>query len=477
MSFRLWPRIPQTRSAKRKAAASDSGVLSDDDSVPRNVAAKKTRQSRASPEEDEEPPAKPAKKKPGPKAKPKPKEKAPAKPKAAPKKKQTKAVEDSDDDVEVAVKPKDKPARAIVLMVPEATSEGSQRLSIQSSTGFEDALELIHETIGCVGLPRQPTLAYKLSTATKSAPAVNLRTQADWNGLLADVLAKVTTKKDISVTILVLPDNYMLSLRATRGKKKKGSNKKGKMTVMDLDKDDSEEDDDEDVDGIGAAEKKAMSELDAEYRKCVRCGAGYLCKVDKGGNHVHLNHPQRRAWAVSLACGTIEVTAKTPPKGELFKMFHGKAKEKTPPPGPSTSQVQYNPYYQYPMPPLGFGPPPTFPGYPHPPSAPQLPPAQAHSSMMSSDPPDDAASYPAVIEFIANLIRVVPQRESLRAVGETLDSLHYFQINEITDITIDELGTDRFGNVAPGDAQYLLTQARKEVKRLDKLARRARHQV
>ncbi|KAJ7849681.1 hypothetical protein B0H14DRAFT_3866837 [Mycena olivaceomarginata] len=38
---------------------------------------------------------------------------------------------------------------AIVLMVPEATSEGSQRLPIQATISFEDALELIHETIGC----------------------------------------------------------------------------------------------------------------------------------------------------------------------------------------------------------------------------------------------------------------------------------------------------------------------------------------
>jgi hypothetical protein len=55
-----------------------------------------------------------------------------------------------------------------------------------------------------------------------------------------------------------------------------------------------------------------------------------------------------------------------------------------------------------------------------------------------------------------------------------LDSLHYFDINEIVTLTVEELGTDKFGNVLVGDAQYLLTQAKKEVKRLDKEARRAR---
>jgi hypothetical protein len=128
------------------------------------------------------------------------------------------------------------------------------------------------------------------------------------------------------------------------------------------------------------------------------------------------------------------------------------------------------------MQPLGFAPPPAYSGYPYPPAAPQLPPAPAYHPILSSDPPDDAASYPSVIDFVARLIREVPQREGLRAVGETIDSLHFYQINEITDLTVDELGTDRFGNVVQGDAQYLLTQVRNEVKHLDKAARRAHHQ-
>jgi hypothetical protein len=92
-------------------------------------------------------------------------------------------------------------------MVPEAGSEGSQRLSIQSTTSFEDTLELLHETIGCVSVAQKPTLGYKLSTANQKSAIINLRTDKDWEGLVTDVKAKMSTKKDLSVAISVFPDN------------------------------------------------------------------------------------------------------------------------------------------------------------------------------------------------------------------------------------------------------------------------------
>jgi hypothetical protein len=123
------------------------------------------------------------------------------------------------------------------------------------------------------------------------------------------------------------------------------------------------------------------------------------------------------------------------------------------------------------MPPLFGG---SLPGYhPHPPAAPQLPSGSAIHPQLSSDPPEEDVSYPSITDFVATLIRAVPQREGLRSVGETLDSLHFYQINEIVALTVDELGTERFGFVVPGDATYLLDKARREVKRLDKVARRA----
>jgi hypothetical protein len=90
---------------------------------------------------------------------------------------------------------------------------------------------------------------------------------------------------------------------------------------------------------------------------------------------------------------------------------------------------------------------------------------------LSSDPPKEDLSYPSIIDFVAMFIRVVPQQAELRTVGETLDSLHFYQINEIASLMVDDLGTERFRFFVPGNATYLLDRVRKEVKRLDNAAR------
>jgi hypothetical protein len=92
---------------------------------------------------------------------------------------------------------------------------------------------------------------------------------------------------------------------------------------------------------------------------------------------------------------------------------------------------------------------------------------------MSSDPSDDADAYPLIVDFIETLIDKVPQRQSLREAGQNLRALAYYGIDEITTLTVDEFGIDKFGNILRGDAEYLLGQVRREVKRLDKVARRA----
>ncbi|KAJ7346310.1 hypothetical protein DFH08DRAFT_810142 [Mycena albidolilacea] len=278
-------------------------------------------------------------------------------------------------------------------MVPEATSEGRQRLPVHPMISFEDALELIHETIGCVSVVQKPTLAYKLSTAIQKSTAINLHTENDWSGLVTNVRAKAKTKKD-----------YMLSLCATIKKKQPAATtkKKGKMTIMDLNNDDSAEEADSDG-GVADGEKNTMAELDAEYRKCMRCGPTY-------------------------ACGTNNVTKTTPPQGNLFTMFH----HKVPAARPAEPPAQYNPYFPYPIPPVFSG---SLPGYhPHPLATPQLPSSLAIHSQLSSNPSEEDVSYPSITNFIAMLIH----------------------INEIVALTVDELGTERFGFVVPGDATYLL---------------------
>ncbi|KAJ7888985.1 hypothetical protein B0H13DRAFT_2341725 [Mycena leptocephala] len=164
------------------------------------------------------------------------------------------------------------------------------------------------------------------------------------------------TKKDLIVVISMFADNPVASTK-----------KKGKMTIMDLNNEDSAGEDEND-EGVADVEKKAMA------------------------SHVHLSFNQRRAWAVSLACGTTNVTKITPPQGDLFSMFHRKAKDGTTP-GPAGPPAQYNSYYPYPMPPLFGGLPPAFPGYhPHPPAASQLPSGSAIHPQLSSDPAEEDVS-------------------------------------------------------------------------------------
>jgi hypothetical protein len=74
---------------------------------------------------------------------------------------------------------------------------------------FEDALELIYEALGCVAVARKPTLSYKLSTATLKSLAISLSTEADWEGLIEDVIgahakkAKAARATMVSVSILI----------------------------------------------------------------------------------------------------------------------------------------------------------------------------------------------------------------------------------------------------------------------------------
>ncbi|KAJ7844722.1 hypothetical protein B0H14DRAFT_2585033 [Mycena olivaceomarginata] len=151
--------IPLPANRSHSKCKSGSALLFDDESDFIAEPGKKKRgwpRKVRSDSEVEEVVHKAPKKKPGPKPKPK------AVPKVKPAKKKKTLVSDSES---IEMVEKKKPAPPIVLMVPEATSEGSQRLSMLTMTSFEDTLELIHEPIGCVSVVQKPTLAYKLSTA------------------------------------------------------------------------------------------------------------------------------------------------------------------------------------------------------------------------------------------------------------------------------------------------------------------------
>ncbi|KAJ7367672.1 hypothetical protein DFH08DRAFT_795815 [Mycena albidolilacea] len=95
----------------------------------------------------------------------------------------------------------------ILLMILAAATNRNQCVLITPTFSFEDALEIIHETIGCVGVGHKLTLAYKFSTAKQTAMTISLCNNVDWEGLGTDTIAKMKTKKDISMEIFVLPEN------------------------------------------------------------------------------------------------------------------------------------------------------------------------------------------------------------------------------------------------------------------------------
>ncbi|KAJ7429745.1 hypothetical protein B0H11DRAFT_2211911 [Mycena galericulata] len=313
-----------------------------------------------------------------------------------------------------------------------AAARSRRRSIVAEQRQTDEELELVTSPLSTAPSAEQP-LDFPTSDTSMAAPSDD-----GFPDAISEPHGRTTRstrkRKSNLISDVELSDTetiYMFSLRA-KNKKNATPKKKGKMTTIDLDNDDDEGEDDDD-EGVAAGEKQALTELEAEYKKCAWCGPSHLCKIDRSGTHVHLTFPQRRAWAVSLACGTNKVTKTTPPQSELFSMFHGKAKGASP---PAPGAYPPNPWYQQmPMAPLGF-----------------------------------------VIDFIETLIPKSPQREGLRAVGDILDSLHFFDINEIQDLTGDELGSDKYGSILVGDAQYLLKQVKSEVKRLDKAARRARPQ-
>jgi hypothetical protein len=75
-------------------------------------------------------------------------------------------------------------------MVPQASSNGSQRLSITlDGQPFETILEMIYKAVGCSDVKRKPNLSYKLSTAPQKNSPISLATEDDWRGCLEDTMA------------------------------------------------------------------------------------------------------------------------------------------------------------------------------------------------------------------------------------------------------------------------------------------------
>ncbi|KAJ7749085.1 hypothetical protein DFH07DRAFT_961929 [Mycena maculata] len=135
--------------------------------------------------------------------------------------------------------------RKLVLMIPQASSERTQRENLKHSTSFEDALIVIYDTIGCANVSKKLTLSYKLSNAPGKASAINLGSLTDWEGCLEEV-TEAESKKNAKISVLIIvTDIYMNSLCIILGTKTAGrkQKKKGKLPVLDLEHTGSGDDD------------------------------------------------------------------------------------------------------------------------------------------------------------------------------------------------------------------------------------------
>jgi hypothetical protein len=109
-----------------------------------------------------------------------------------------------------------------VLLVPQASSESSKRVSITLPLSFDDALKVIHEIVGCTNVSRKPTIAYKLSCATQKAKPVDLCSEVDWKGCLEDVSAAEIKRKGQSVPIvIIIPDQVCRELHVLQNTHRK----------------------------------------------------------------------------------------------------------------------------------------------------------------------------------------------------------------------------------------------------------------
>ena len=92
----------------------------------------------------------------------------------------------------------------IILLIPQSSGSSDRRKTLANSVTYQDALSIIHETIGCEDVRRKPELSYKLSDSSQKATPVGLGCDDDWAGLCEEVFDRQKKKKtSIPVSIIV----------------------------------------------------------------------------------------------------------------------------------------------------------------------------------------------------------------------------------------------------------------------------------
>ena len=270
-----------------------------------------------------------------------------------------------------------------------------------------------------------------------------------------------------------------------------------KLTLIDLDNDDEEPDDTGD-NSILDKEQKFHEQLEKALTRCQLCGPMKYCLISRNGEHVNLTFQQRRGWIAALvilvhlylsdgqtnsdvsfveqAHGMHGVTLQTPPRSDLFADFHGLVVSKkidtpvgTPTPTPATMY----------MPPPGYMPPwfapPAFPyaGFPVTPQITSAGSSRAEKhDLPSSDPPDEAflEPYPEIDSFLNRLVVTNPKRK-LSSYIELFENHDYYNVDDIANITLERLTAAPF-HMTPGNAEFLLKEIGKEMKRISQIRKK-----
>ncbi|KAJ7219857.1 hypothetical protein C8J57DRAFT_1095062 [Mycena rebaudengoi] len=372
----------------------------------------------------------------------------------------------------------------LVVFVPQAGSDGTQRQNFKHSTPFSEVLDTIHEIIGCLDVAVKPKLAYKLSTAAAKADAVNLSCEEDWEGCLEEkagtvISVKIQVTAQVSTVNLINPlwancDNsqYMALLLAKKGKSTATKKKGNKIQILDLEHAVDGEDDFDEGLGTMADEMKFMEQLQRKYAHCQACGPLKVCKIGVSGQHHPLSHNQLSAWAKALSAATHGVTLVSPPKARAFSMFFKSSMPSAPePPNPFAAMGPYNPY----MLPAPWMPQHTFANHsmstPMPSNIPPNLPEASTSKLPSSDLPElgGANPYPEIDTFILKLSEHQPKRNLIQYLNAFSDR-DFFHIDELSRLGTAEELTRLFG-MSMGNAAFVLEQIKYEMKRVDRANR------
>jgi hypothetical protein len=85
---------------------------------------------------------------------------------------------------------------------------------------------------------------------------------------------------------------------------------------------------------------------------------------------------------------------------------------------------------------------------------------------------DDKEKYPSISEFFSNLVQRHPHRSSLSSLTYSFEAQDLYSINEIATFSEDKLRSEF--DVTLGNAQFILEQVKKEIKRVDRINQKKR---